>query len=1093
MLLKFDRFFRERGLRFSNGLMTTKVWPVRQLPRDSVLHHLDLSTGPFPDPSYPFIALSERRVLLQNFHTLPEGHHSTGRKIVQLQNLVSDFVRRNKKFVNFLKDIVDADEEQQLVVVNYNLTSSIYRYPETAKMTPWFMYADKANMLWSHVNELCFKSPRNHFIHFNIPEGLPSRAKLNMYKDKVDTEILKYFPDDASKMLLDFWRWLRPETRQHSSMKHLDLKNLSKVNLVFQVRDGRSTFLNLAYVYNWIDQGKDEEGKPLLPLVLPEPLKFSRKDPADIQLLFLKFLMNIQTMNVDLEASEREGETEAEGDRQDDEINRRRNQPDGEGEGDLSDADSQDSQEAADGSDFSSDLAKGKSKNPNSPGGLPKASEFKDGAAKGESQGEPDLKAIDDELKALEVLEERRVARAELKKEDTEYDPEIPDPPEEIRSVFMAKKSPTEKLAELLDKAASQSNISAPDMRKIQKILAEQPNTKEPFGSGKTLKEMTTITEEDLKFDEKKLTFPSDERVLDKSMMSSTVEALDRDYIKKLMKKDVVSAIMSVQKAGVLVSDIQHETVHSALGAFESFSVTLKPLNGRSSVVRFKYPKVQEDGTFTANGVRYHMRKQRVDLPIRKTAPDKVCISSYYRKMFISRSPKKARNGLSVIVDKLTQASIGNVDFISSVRPADVYDNKFKAPFIYNAIAGYYKSFTVTHELFGEFFLDFEHRKRFELFDEKTISMLEKDGAVVVGKTKKGRPIFVAMDGQFFTHTENGPQLMGDIYDLLKIDRLEVPVDPAEVKIMGVSVPVGLILARSMGLKKLLKMTGAKYRLVKGRQLKNLQPFEYAVNFEDYSLIFDRRDVKNSLIFGGFTHGSKMFKAFPIRAYERKDVYDDLLVSMGGSVVLCRELDLLENAFVDSVTETILEKMGEPTTFLGLLDRSCELLKDYNHPETQDLEVQQIRGYERFAGFVYKQLMGSIRNFNNRNISGRSRIEMSSYAVWQFLMEDRSVKTCEDINPIQNLKMHESVTFAGEGGRSKDTFLKDSRAMSENDAGVFSEASVDSADVGYNIFLSSSPKLSDLRGLRPKGDLGTDPASYQSPSLMLAVGSGHDD
>ena len=187
--------------------------------------------------------------------------------------------------MNFLKDIVDADEEQQLVVVNYNLTSSIYRYPDTAKMTPWFMYADKANMLWSHVNELCSKSPRNHFIHFNIPEGLPSRAKLNMYKDKVDTEILKYFPDDASKMLLDFWRWLRPETRQHSSMKHLDLKNLSKVNLVFQVRDGRSTFLNLAYVYNWIDQGKDEEGKPLLPLVLPEPLKFSRKDPADIQLL----------------------------------------------------------------------------------------------------------------------------------------------------------------------------------------------------------------------------------------------------------------------------------------------------------------------------------------------------------------------------------------------------------------------------------------------------------------------------------------------------------------------------------------------------------------------------------------------------------------------------------------------------------------------------------------------------------------------------------------------------------------------------------------------------------------------------------------
>jgi hypothetical protein len=68
---------------------------------------------------------------------------------------------------------------------------------------------------------------------------------------------------------------------------------------------------------------------------------------------------------------------------------------------------------------------------------------------------------------------------------------------------------------------------------------------------------MSTLNKEDIQFDETQNTLVVDERILDKSMGRSTVEGLDRDYVRKTMAKDIISSVMGVQSAGVLVTDIQ--------------------------------------------------------------------------------------------------------------------------------------------------------------------------------------------------------------------------------------------------------------------------------------------------------------------------------------------------------------------------------------------------------------------------------------------------------------------------------------------------------------------------------------------------------
>jgi hypothetical protein len=107
-------------------------------------------------------------------------------------------------------------------------------------------------------------------------------------------------------------------------------------------------------------------------------------------------------------------------------------------------------------------------------------------------------------------------------------------------------------------------------------------------------------------------------------------------------------------------------------------------------------------------------------------------------------------------------------------------------------------------------------------------------------------------------------------------------------------------------------------------------------------------------------------------------------------------------------------------------------------------------------------------------------------------MKDSANKIAEDINPIQNLKEQEIVTYVGNGGRDKDSLNKKSRAFHINDIGLISEATVDSSDTGVNVYMSANPNLKSMRGTV---DLDKEKTSSNllSTSIMCSVGAMHDD
>lgn len=419
---------------------------------------------------------------------------------------------------------------------------------------------------------------------------------------------------------------------------------------------------------------------------------------------------------------------------------------------------------------------------------------------------------------------------------------------------------------------------------------------------------------------------------------------------------------------------------------------------------------------------------------------------------------------------------------VVKIAPANVFDNNFEAPFIYNALAAHYKLVKTT-----EYTLVFDHTEREKITSLELLSKIEKNNSRVVGYTNATvkELIVVNDENEFFIYRKDVLMPIGNIFTVFKLNELKAPIDFSEVRIFSKNIPVGIVLAYYIGFTALVALLNATYRKVENRKNKELKQDEYAISFENETYIFSRKQRVASMILGGFLEFEKEIRQYPTITFNNKDVYFNLLSSKGLTSIYVREMELTQQLFVDSITKEILQEMGEPVTFNGLLIRATELLKAYHHPDSQDMTKMRLRGYERISGCIYKELATAIRAYRNKNIAGKSKVDMSPYQVWSSLMKDPTIKLVEDINPVQNLKEMEVFTHVGEGGRSKDGMNKASRAFHAQDMGIVSEASVDSSDVGINAYLSANPNLRNLRGL-PKAQSKIEPSSLISTSALLA-------
>lgn len=1056
-------FLKRHAPRTPSMLLAPQIAPLDtfEFPYGSIHHYVlydTIADGP-SSTEYLYRKIASKIFMEHVVHlTATEGNPKVG--TVALTPAIRAYHAKNKRFRR-VDDITEITNAQMLGVVNYALASRNYRYVRST-YSDYYQWRNLQQTVWDKVGAIAANSQRAQYIFVNLPQVLPSVARLNKCAEGMNSSALHQINTHESLFILEIWKWLSIAHRQDSVFHNLSAVQLEKVQIVFQ-DEGRWTMLNLGQLNSW----RHVSGET------PDDSKIKEK-PEQLQKYFLRMLMSLTDQRGKDQKATAEDELRAKIDQKSTPIEG--NQVEKTGVNDVG------SQRGEDAGTAMADSVGGKKKiEPQ----VADVAEIKDELSVNKhDQAAAVAKNLEEDLRQLEVIEERNMK--DVKDNATAFTPRSTTKPATAHEFGSAADALTVFKARA-DLLADEGALGAAQYKRFMNLATEGVNTKNPY-TAEPMAEYVKIDPALIKIDEKS-TMKDMPTIVDKTMLHSSLLDFDKKYIEHVLPRDVVSMVNNTQKAGHLVTRYDVELIEDIMGASEMHTVVFTLLDGKSSTVRFKMPKVGADGVWTAGGVKYRLRKQRADLPIRKVDADLVALTTYYGKSFVSRNVRKVNNYGAWLQGQVMAKGLSSVDnSISNLAAANVFDNKFKAPRAYTSLAMQFKSFTAQG---FSFVLD--HNERKKLADPKTLMELEIGTRVLIAK--KGNSNFLVIDdNDVLYEVAAGKEWVHDRIETFLGLGLDMPVEFSEARVFGQDLPVGFILSYLLGLDKLIEKLGVSYRTVEAGKRMSLTSNEYALVFSDESLVFEKDNKVATLILAGIGMFEKTTRKLPVHTFNKKGVYLNLLDSLKLGVRYLREIEQLNDMYVDPISAELLLSMKEPQTYQGLLVRGSELLVTDQHADLLDMTHMRIRGYERIAGAVYAELVQAIREQKAKGNRATAALEMNPFNIWKRISQDPAISIVNEINPIENLKEIEAVTFGGVGGRSSRSMVKKTRAYHPNDMGVISEATVDSGDVAINTYLSADPRFNSLRGTSDRYVIGRDGAtSLVSTSALMAPGADRDD
>lgn len=1126
-MILYPLFYRRNGVRRVGQMMTPPKTPLKdlELPRECIFHYAGESTSELGPPSdYPLFRHVVRPIYVYHVRDIGDRKGNPRKAAVQIDSMIRHYHTQNRRYRNAkFKDQVLKDA---LVpgVFNYALLPRLYHYMRSlySNYNRWW---NDASAVWKNIGELTGHSERQQFVVVRLPQLLPGISTLKIaaedfqepamaahdasfFKNNVALETmddaqaemsialeamtqrsLKVFNTPEACFLLEMWKWCG-EQRAESLISHVPVDQLRKINLIC-IESGSWFVVNLGVINDWRIATKEElEANPNL----------NQKGlPADqFQRRFLRMMMSLMQNRSAAAPQVTEVVNQS-----DAEIIAARNSGASVPEetidqtlaGKVIQAASDQPEPVADATGLQTTTFKQEIITPkldpktgavvlvSKEVKVPEADLVDSANATIPSDTGSDIE-IDHQLDAeitrdLAALDEI-INTAPIEEEDL------------LATIMKPSADPGLEagINDQINRLAESGQISAGEFRRYQQLSTRYktlpaPNGKENLGS------FIQIPKEDTEIKASQPVATDIKNVVDKTMLKSTLLQFDEQYITKVMEKNVAQMVLNIQKSGLCVTDYQVEQVDDIMGSYKVYTVRVTPVNGANSTLRFKLPVLSPDGSFVANGVTYRMRKQRGDRPIRKTGPDRVTLTSYYGKLFIMRSGKAVNDFGAWLRNQIMVMGLDESnDMITDLHPGNVFDNLYQAPRLYSALAQGFRSFKVL----GRYEFSFDASQRFAEYGEELVKKVEADGNVIVGRETNGNLLVMDRDDALYVFEDGKLKELPAFTELIQLSTINGPVDFVEIKVLGRAIPLALVLGYEMGLETLMKTLRVQPRRVLAGQRLNLSEHEFAIQFADESLIFSRDNRMAALIFAGFRAYAKELRRWPVHEFDKRGVYLNLLESGGASARYIREIDLMYQMFIDPICRTLLEQMHEPTDFRGLLLRATQMLLTDHHPDELDNNYMRLKGNERMAGAVYSELVRAIRVHNGRSGKQRHPIDLNPYAVWKNINQDPSIMLVKNINPVENLKQQEAVTFSGTGGRSGRSMTKRTRVYHPSDMGTISESTVDSGDVAINTFTSADPQLTSIWGLSKPYDMEEkDPTALLSTSALLSPGSDRDD
>lgn len=585
-MLLYNFWYRKFGIRRMANLVTPTPQKIGtlSLPLTSVLHYTPTDTVSVGIPADDiFVKNAEKIVFVEHITELRSEIGNPKKTPWIPAKHLRDYQRMNRiKIRTLTNPEATFSNPRTFVVVNYAPLQFIKRYTKSF-FASYYKWVNIRTTMWKTVNDICNSQPaRHHFIRLNLPQVLPSVPALLRLEKDLDRNSLEKLRGNEALDIFDIWKWLGKH-RSESPMGNLETKNLDNVNLIIQHFD-KWICLNLGLLNAWRAAVEAEEGT---------------EEGFDTRILQKRFLHCLVVLFESRTVVEAITETQ-----------------------EFKDAEEDDE----DGVDEDVDIKGISGNKPNVDVKGKVITTTLKPVEEVEIQNEHSDISFSDEMKIFlkEDIEAESKANS-LNDEDIEKqlaglnDIEIAQDEaneDAISAIDLVKVgSPRRPLDQgVIDKAnelADMGMLSGGEYKRMLRLANSYKEIPNPFGKG-TLEDHLKIDPTDLVIT-KVNKIPSDGTVIDSSMLKSTLLDFDSRYVGKVLTKDVVGMVTSVQNAGIAVTGYEVEPVEDILNNFEIHTVRVTPSSGQSSTVRFRIPKIDEDGTYIANGVRYNLKKQRGD------------------------------------------------------------------------------------------------------------------------------------------------------------------------------------------------------------------------------------------------------------------------------------------------------------------------------------------------------------------------------------------------------------------------------------------------------------------------------------------------
>lgn len=1032
--MRFPQFYRNLGVRKLEQLSSPRFHPIQdvELPLSSTLHYLPLSsTDRTIDPNNPFLV--SHTGPSYGIHVTELGYQDGNptRNTFQVNAAVQQIYKANRKLRRVRDAGIVEKDPRSLLVYNYSLLQLMYRY-RVNYLNPLQRWNNTWYTAWKQIAESAASSDRNQFVVIQAPKALPSIAEMKLAAAAMNRDRIQIFQAPGCFELLELWRWAGGQPSALDAVKHSDAE---RVNLIVQDAD---TFgvINLGNLIEWRKIAMEED------LV-------SEAEASGEKLSVLRKRAN---------RAQAQGAVAGGSAPKKNEIFQRKLLM------------------------FFLRLVQQRMETPGEDVTL-----TVDPVPKVQDDLEDDVNEQEDsnDIDEIEIpeLDDSELMDDSIFEINSVDEPTAEPKPKPVLEDLTA--TPEAGIAAMSQSLQETGHISTAEARRFKALSERYRTLPSVWGTG-TVGDLLNQSVEVQKVDRERSRIKDIPAVLDKTMLESSMLTLHEDYIEKVLPSHMAKTFMAVQRAGIAVTDIRKETVVDALNRYDVYSIKMIPLDGQECTIRFPMQQVQPDGTWTAAGVKYRLRMQRRDCPIHKTKPDEVALSSYEGKLFIRRSRRSVHNfdswlhGAVILNANSENPTITDLSYRSK---SGKFDAAKQYPRILSCLAARFGSFRVEDRSF-----DFHIGKWDELYGAERVTEWLADGFYPIG-SRGNTTLLVDMQDAIYLDRPTGPEYLGDPSDLLGIDFSKAPLEITELKLMRKNIPIGLILAYYYGLSTLVQMLGCTPRRVPTGTRAGVGPDEFALRFFDETWILPRNDRKVSMLLGGLVGFARETAQYEASAFDTQDVYLPVLMGHGLNIRWLRRLDDLRLFFVDPMTAEVLVEMKEPTTFDGLLMRSNEMLVDDRVIPQPDL----FKGYERFAGTAYREIIGSVKRHRARPAGMRAKLDFKPDTIWKAIAEDPSVSLIEESNPIHHLKEQEAITYGGTGGRSSRSMVRTTRQYGSQDLGVVSEATVDSGDVAINTFTSSNPVFDTVTGVRQPMSDDLPLTSILSTSSNMAVGAMNDD